>query len=175
MAEDRHDLARFIRDIPDFPQPGVLFRDITTLLKEPAGFGRAIEAMAECYTGERIDAIAGIESRGFIFGAPLAYRLALPFVPVRKFGKLPAATIDEAYDLEYGSATIEVHRDAIAQGARVVVVDDLLATGGTMRATCNLIEKLGAEVAGLAFLIELTFLEGRHRLTEYEITALITY
>jgi adenine phosphoribosyltransferase len=175
MSIDLNTLPSYIRDIPDFPQPGVLFKDITTLLKEPVAFRAVIDAFTERYRDERLDVIAGIESRGFIFGAPLAYALGLPFVPIRKFGKLPADTIEEEYDLEYGTATIEVHRDAIAPGARVLIVDDLLATGGTMRASCNLVEKLGGAVAGLAFLAELTFLNGRARLHDYDITVLITY
>jgi adenine phosphoribosyltransferase len=175
MSSEPRDLAMYIRDIPDFPQPGILFKDITTLLKEPAAFRRVIDLFVERYRGERLDAVAAVESRGFIFAAPLAYLLGLALVPVRKVGKLPGETVAEEYALEYGTATIEVHRDAIAPGARILVVDDLLATGGTMRATCNLIEKLGGEVAGLAFLVELGFLHGRERLDEYPITALITY
>jgi len=175
MAMDVSELTALIRDVPDFPQPGILFKDITTLLKDPAGFRRAIDLFVERYQDEQIQAVAAIESRGFIFGAPLAYALGLSFVPVRKFGKLPAETVEEEYALEYGTATIEIHRDAIAPGARVLIVDDLLATGGTMRATCNLVEKLGGQVVGLAFLVELTFLNGRARLSEYDITALITY
>jgi adenine phosphoribosyltransferase len=169
------ELASLIRDIPDFPKPGILFKDITTLLKEPAAFRAVIDAFSERYRHERLDTIAAVESRGFIFGAPLAYTLGVSFVPVRKMGKLPAETIEEEYALEYGTATIELHRDAIRPGARVLVVDDLLATGGTIRATCNLIEKVGAQVAGLAFLVELSFLNGRERLKGYDITALITY
>lgn len=172
---DTQQLARHIRDIPDFPKPGILFKDITTLLKEPVAFHAAIDALIDRYRHERLDTIAAVESRGFIFGAPLAYALNIGFVPVRKVGKLPADTINEEYALEYGTATIELHRDAFEPGARVLIVDDLLATGGTIRATCNLIEKAGATVAGLAFLVELTFLEGRQRLTGYEITTLVSY
>jgi adenine phosphoribosyltransferase len=175
VALDVSDLAALIRDIPDFPKPGIIFKDITTLLKEPAAFRRVIELFVERYSGERLDAVAAVESRGFIFGAPLAYELGVAFVPVRKLGKLPAETIDEEYALEYGTATIELHRDAIAPGARVLVVDDLLATGGTIRATCNLVEKSGGVVVGLAFLVELTFLSGRSRLAGYNINALISY
>jgi adenine phosphoribosyltransferase len=169
------DLAALVREIPDFPKPGIRFKDITTLLKEPAAFRRAVDLLGERYRTVGLDVIAAVESRGFIFGAPLAYQMGLAFVPVRKVGKLPAATIDEEYALEYGTATIELHRDAIEPGARVLIVDDLLATGGTIRATCNLIEKSGGVVAGLAFLIELSFLKGRERLTGYDITTLITY
>lgn len=175
MSFDASALPTYIRDVPDFPQPGVLFKDITTLLKEPAAFRGVIDLFAARYQDQHIDVVAGIESRGFIFGAPLAYALGVGFVPIRKFGKLPHETVEEAYELEYGSATIEIHRDAIAPGARVVIADDLLATGGTMRASCNLVEKLGGQVAGLAFLAELTFLNGRARLTEYDIAVLITY
>jgi adenine phosphoribosyltransferase len=170
-----HELASYIRDIPDFPKPGILFKDITTLLKEPIAFRAAIDALVARYQTTPIDTIAGVESRGFIFGAPLAYALNIGFVPVRKVGKLPAQTINEEYALEYGTATIELHTDAIQPGARVLVVDDLLATGGTIRATCNLIEKAGATVEGLAFLIELSFLDGRKRLNGYDITALVSY
>ena len=175
MAGDRTHLTALIRDVPDFPKPGILFKDITTLLKDPMAFRQVIDLFAERYRNERLHVIAAVESRGFIFGAPLAYQLGLGFVPVRKMGKLPAETVVEEYALEYGTATIEIHRDAIGPNARVLVVDDLLATGGTIRATCNLIEKLGAEVAGLAFLVELTFLNGRDRLAGYDITTLITY
>ena len=172
---DTQDLAALIRDIPDFPKPGILFKDITPLLKEPAAFRRVIDIFIERYRGAGIDTIAAVESRGFIFGAPLAYELGVAFVPVRKLGKLPAETITEEYDLEYGTAAVELHRDALSPGARVLIVDDLLATGGTIRATCNLIEKVGAEVVGLAFLVELTFLKGRERLQGYDVTALIAY
>jgi adenine phosphoribosyltransferase len=168
-------LARHIRDIPDFPKPGIVFKDITTLLKEPAAFRAAIDALIDRYRDEHLDIVAAVESRGFIFGAPLAYALNIGFVPVRKVGKLPADTINEEYALEYGTATIELHRDAFMPGARVLVVDDLLATGGTIRATCNLIERAGATVVGLAFLVELTFLEGRQRLAGYDITTLVSY
>jgi adenine phosphoribosyltransferase len=174
-AMDTHDLAALIRDVPDFPKPGILFKDITTLLKEPAAFRRVIDIFIERYRDAGIDTIAAVESRGFIFGAPLAYELGVAFVPVRKLGKLPAETITEEYDLEYGTAAVELHRDALSPGARVLIVDDLLATGGTIRATCNLIEKVGAEVVGLAFLVELTFLKGRERLQGYDVTALIAY
>jgi adenine phosphoribosyltransferase len=174
-ALSTQDLASLIRDVPDFPKPGILFKDITTLLKNPDAFRTVVDTFTDRYREARLDAIAAVESRGFIFGAPLAYTLGVPFVPVRKLGKLPADTIEEEYALEYGTATIELHRDAIRPGARVLVVDDLLATGGTIRATCNLLERAGATVAGLAFLVELTFLNGRERLKDYEITALVAY
>ncbi len=175
MSFDVSTLPNYIRDVPDFPQPGVLFKDITTLLKEPVAFRGVVDFFAGHYRDQALDVVAGIESRGFIFGAPLAYVLGVAFVPIRKFGKLPAERVEEAYDLEYGTATIEIHRDAITPGARVLIVDDLLATGGTMRASCNLVERLGGQVVGLAFLAELTFLNGRQRLGEYDITTLITY
>ena len=175
MSFDVSTLPSYIRDVPDFPQPGVLFKDITTLLREPVAFRGVVDFFAKHYHDHALDVVAGIESRGFIFGAPLAYVLGVAFVPIRKFGKLPAERVEEAYELEYGTATIEIHRDAIAPGARVLLVDDLLATGGTMRASCNLVEKLGGQVAGLAFLAELTFLDGRRRLADYPVTTLITY
>ena len=175
MSFDVSTLPNYIRDVPDFPQPGVLFKDITTLLREPVAFRGVVDFFAKHYHDYALDVVAGIESRGFIFGAPLAYVLGVAFVPIRKFGKLPAERVEEAYELEYGTATIEIHRDAITPGARVLIVDDLLATGGTMRASCNLVERLGGEVVGLAFLAELTFLNGRQRLGEYDITTLITY
>ena len=175
MSFDVSTLPTYIRDVPDFPQPGVLFKDITTLLREPVAFRGVVDFLAKHYHDHALDVVAGIESRGFIFGAPLAYVLGVAFVPIRKFGKLPAERVEEAYDLEYGTATIEIHRDAITPGARVLLVDDLLATGGTMRASCNLVERLGGQVVGLAFLAELTFLNGRQRLGEYDITTLITY
>ncbi len=175
MSFDVSTLPNYIRDVPDFPQPGVLFKDITTLLREPVAFRGVVDFFAKHYHDQALDVVAGIESRGFIFGAPLAYVLGVAFVPIRKFGKLPAERVEEAYDLEYGTATIEIHRDAITPGARVLIVDDLLATGGTMRASCNLVERLGGQVVGLAFLAELTFLNGRQRLGEYDITTLITY
>jgi adenine phosphoribosyltransferase len=175
MTESTSHLAALIRDVPDFPKPGIMFKDITTLLKEPTAFRQVIDLFTDRYRGAGLDAVAAVESRGFIFGAPVAYNLGLSFVPVRKVGKLPAETVVEEYALEYGTATIEVHRDAIGPGKRVLIIDDLLATGGTIRATANLIEKLGAEVAGLAFLVELSFLNGRERLRGYDIHALLTY
>ena len=175
MSFDVSTLPNYIRDVADFPQPGVLFKDITTLLREPVAFRGVVDFFAKHYHDHALDVVAGIESRGFIFGAPLAYVLGVAFVPIRKFGKLPAERVEEAYELEYGTATIEIHRDAITPGARVLIVDDLLATGGTMRASCNLVERLGGQVVGLAFLAELTFLNGRQRLAEYDITTLITY
>ena len=169
------DLASTIRGVPDFPIEGILFYDITTLLKNPAALKASIDRLTQNYEEQRIDLIVGMESRGFIFGVPLAYQLGVGFAPVRKPGKLPASSIAESYELEYGSNTLEIHTDAIEKGQRVLVVDDLLATGGTAKATCNLVEKLGGTVAGLAFVIELTFLNGRDKLKGYEIFSLLKY
>jgi adenine phosphoribosyltransferase len=169
------DLRAKIREVPDFPKPGILFYDITTLLKEPAAFAEVIDRMAEPVKDAGIDLVVGMESRGFIFAAPLAYKLGAGFVPVRKLGKLPAETIEVEYDLEYGTATLEVHRDAIETGQRVLIVDDLLATGGTVLGTIELVRRLGGEIAGLSFLVELTALNGREKLSEFAIHTLITY
>jgi adenine phosphoribosyltransferase len=169
------DLARFIRDIPDFPKPGILFRDITPLLGNPEALAAALEAMAAPYRGGGVHAVAGIESRGFIFGTGLARLLGVGFVPIRKPGKLPAEKVREEYQLEYGTDAVEIHRDAVRPGARVLVVDDLLATGGTMAASCSLVERIGGVVAGTSFLIELTFLKGRDRLKGRPIHAVIQY
>ena len=169
------DLASAIRDIPDFPKPGILFKDITPLLRDGALFHEAIDGLAAQVVGRQIDAVVGMESRGFIFGAPIAYKLGVGFVPVRKLGKLPAQTISVEYDLEYGSATLEMHTDALKPGASVLIVDDLLATGGTVAGTIELVKKLGGNIVGLAFLIELQDLHGRDRLAGYEITTLLKY
>jgi adenine phosphoribosyltransferase len=169
------DLRAKIREIPDFPKPGILFYDITTLLKDPASFRQAIDLMLEPYKDERIDIVVGMESRGFIFSAPMAYLLNAGLVPVRKLGKLPAETITVEYALEYGSNTLEIHRDAIEAGQRVLIVDDLLATGGTVRGTIELVERLKAQVVGLAFLVELDFLKGRERLEGRRVTSVVTY
>ncbi len=169
------DLRAKIREVPDFPKPGILFYDITTLLKEPRAFNDVIDRMAEPVMDDRIDLVVGMESRGFIFAAPLAYKLGAGFVPVRKLGKLPADTIEVEYDLEYGTATLEVHRDAIAEGQRVLIVDDLLATGGTVLGTIELVKRLGGEIAGLSFMVELTALHGRDKLGDHPIHTLITY
>lgn len=162
-----------IRDVPDFPQAGVLFRDITPLLADPEAFRLAVDGMAAPFGG--IDHVVAIESRGFILGAPVAYRLGAGLVLVRKSGKLPAATLREDYGLEYGTNTVEIHEDAIRAGERVVIVDDVLATGGTVRAAANLVERLGATVVGVSLLIELSFLGGRERLGSYAVSSLITY
>lgn len=168
-------LKQYIRDIPDFPQPGVLYRDITPLLGNVDAFREVIDTLAARYRDAGVAAIVAVESRGFIFGAPLAYALGVPFVTARKFGKLPYSTIHVAYDLEYGSAAIELHTDALAPGQRTLIVDDLLATGGTTAATVQLVEKLGATVIGVAFVIELTFLNGRARLGDHDVFALLAY
>lgn len=168
-------LAEKIRDVPDFPKPGVLFKDITTLLKDPAAFKQAIDSLALRFEGDRIDKVVAAESRGFIFGAPIAYLLNAGFVPARKLGRLPAQTIRADYTLEYGTNHVEMHTDAIAGGERILVVDDLLATGGTMGASIELVQNLGGEVVALAFLIELTFLGGRKQLAGHRIETLITY
>jgi adenine phosphoribosyltransferase len=169
------DFQKFIRSVPDFPKKGIVFRDITTLLKEPEAYRKTIDAFVSRYRGDAIRKIVSVESRGFIFGSALAYALGAGFVPVRKPGKLPAETVRESYQLEYGSDTLELHRDAIVPGERVLIIDDLLATGGTMVAASALVERLGGTIAGLAFLIELSFLQGRKRLSHYEIFSLISY
>jgi adenine phosphoribosyltransferase len=168
-------LKTLVRTVPDFPKPGILFYDITTLLKDKQGFARLIDALAEHYIGKDIDLVLGIEARGFIFGPALAYRLNAGFVPVRKPRKLPAPTVRVTYDLEYGSDTLEIHQDAIEPGQRVVLVDDLLATGGTMEATVKLVRQLGGEIAGLAFAVELDFLKGRSRFTDLDVFSLLHY
>lgn len=169
------DLKKLVRTVPDFPKPGILFYDITTLLKDKAGFAQLIDALAAHYIEQKIDLILGIEARGFIFGPALAYRLNAGFVPVRKPRKLPAQVTRVTYDLEYGSDTLEIHQDAIHPGQSVVVVDDLLATGGTMEATIKLVRQLGGNIAGLAFAVELDFLKGRDRFPEYDVFSLLHY
>ena len=168
-------LKDYIRDVPDFPTPGILFRDITPLLKDPQAFRSTIDMFAERYADAQIDVIVGIESRGFLFAAPLSYRLGIPFVPIRKQGKLPYDTHKVTYALEYGSDAVEVHVDAISTGSKALIVDDLLATGGTMAASAKLIEQVGGEVAGLAVVIELTDLNGRAMLSGYDVHALVKY
>jgi adenine phosphoribosyltransferase len=169
------DLTRYIRDIPDFPKPGILFKDITPLLAEPKAFQYAIDQLTGHYRNNRIDAVAAAEARGFLFAAPLALQLQKPFVPLRKPGKLPHLTHAFSYELEYGTAELHVHTDAITPGARVLLVDDLLATGGTIAAGGELVRKAGGVVAGCAFLIELTFLGGREKLKPAEVFSLIKY
>jgi adenine phosphoribosyltransferase len=167
------ELERYIRTVKDFPKPGIGFKDITTLLKEPQAFAQVIDLMAAHYQNKKIQKVVGIESRGFIFGAPLALRLSAGYVPARKPKKLPAATVREEYALEYGTDALEMHVDAISKGERVIVVDDLLATGGTARAVGRLVEKLGGELLGFAFLIELDFLRGREKLAGHDVLSLI--
>ena len=164
-----------IRDVPDFPKPGILFKDITPILQDAATFQKVVRYFAKRYSDKKIDRIVGIESRGFIFGAPIAYELGIAFVPIRKQGKLPYKAVQYSYDLEYGSATIEMHIDAVGRGDRVLVMDDLLATGGTAEAACQLVEKQGAEVIECAFVVELEFLKGRNKLAGREIVSLVKY
>lgn len=169
------DLRSAIRTVPDFPKKGIMFRDITTLIKDPALLRAAVDMLADHYRNLNIQAVAAIESRGFILGAPLAYTLGVGFVPIRKPGKLPAAVTREQYSLEYGTDAIEIHNDAIRPSMRVLLHDDLLATGGTMQAACTLVEKLGGTVAGVSFLVELTFLNGRSRLPGRDVYSMIQY
>jgi len=169
------DLKSLIREVPDFPKPGILFYDITTLLKDPVGLHSAVDALANCFVGRKVDSVVGIEARGFIFAPMVAYRLNVGFVPVRKPKKLPAATARATYNLEYGADSLEIHRDAISQGQDVLIIDDLLATGGTAAAVAQLVESLGGTVAGLGFLIELAFLKGRAKLSKYDLHAVLKY
>ena len=175
MDCDRIELKDYIRDIPDWPKKGILFRDITPLLADPKAFRTAVEMMAADYIGKEIQYVAAAEARGFIFGSAVADKLNVGFVPIRKTGKLPFKTESITYDLEYGSNTVEVHKDAVPAGAKVLMVDDLLATGGTIEAACKLIEKIGGQVAGVVFLIELTGLKGIDKLKKYEVKSLIKY
>ena len=175
MTDRTIDLKSFIREIPDWPKKGILFRDITTLLAEPQAFSAAIDALIVDIKEKDVDYVAAVEARGFIFGAAVAAKLGVGFVPIRKKGKLPWQTESISYDLEYGVDTLEVHRDAIPQSRKVLMVDDLLATGGTMAAACRLIEKIGGEVVGIAFLIELAELGGREKLADYKINTIISY
>lgn len=172
---DCEHLKKLIREIPNFPKPGILFYDITTLLKDKLGFATLIDALAEHYIGKDIDLVLGMEARGFIFGPAVAHRLNAGFIPVRKPGKLPAATKKYDYALEYGTNTLEIHEDAIEKGQRVIIVDDLLATGGTAEATAKLAESLGATIAGLGFVVELDFLNPREKLRQYDVFSLLHY
>jgi adenine phosphoribosyltransferase len=165
----------WIRDIPDFPKPGITFKDITPMLGHPGAFREVVDRLAGAFAERSIDTVAAAEARGFIFGAPLALALGAGFVPIRKPGKLPYATIALEYQLEYGSDRLEVHTDAMGPGRRVLLLDDVLATGGTMRACCDLVRQTGAEVVACAFVVELSFLQGRARLEPYEVFSLITY
>jgi len=175
MTNKGIDLEGYIRGIPDWPKKGILFRDITPLLADSRAFAAAVDALCDDFRGEGIEYVAAVEARGFIFGAAVAKALGAGFVPIRKKGKLPFKTESVSYDLEYGTDTLEVHRDAIRKKTRVLMVDDLLATGGTMAAACKLIEKIGGEIAGIAFLIELKELAGRDKLSEYKIHTVISY
>ena len=168
-------VEQYVRSIPDFPQKGIIFRDITTVLQDPKGFKLAIDEMLSMLDGVDFDVVVGTESRGFVFGAPIAYEKGKGFVLVRKKGKLPCETIEESYDLEYGSAEVEIHIDAIKPGQKVVLVDDLIATGGTVEAAIKLIERLGGEVVKVLFLVELAGLKGRERLADYDVKAVISY
>lgn len=170
-----NDLRELIREVPDFPKPGINFYDITTLLKHPDGLRRTVDALAAEFEGEKVDTVIGVEARGFIFAPALAYHLHAGFVPVRKPRKLPAECASISYDLEYGQDTLEIHRDAIGDGHRVIIADDLLATGGTARAVVDLVESLGGTIAGLGFVVELEFLPGRKRLEGYDVRSLIKY
>lgn len=169
------EIKNLIRDVPDFPKKGIVFKDITTLIKDKEGFKYTLDELYNLAKNKGITKVIGIESRGFIFGGALAERLNAGFVPIRKPGKLPAETISESYALEYGTDSIEIHKDAVTKGDKVLLHDDLLATGGTMEAACKLIEKLGAEIVQISFLIELTFLDGRSKLNNYDIYSLIKY
>lgn len=175
MPETNIQLTDYIRAVPDFPKPGILFRDITPLLADTEAFAASVKALAEPFVDSGIDFVAAVEARGFIFGAPVAQALNAGFIPIRKPGKLPYETASVSYDLEYGTDTLEVHTDAVKPGSRVLIVDDLLATGGTMGAACELIKNLGAEIAGITFLVELEALKGREKLEGYSIHTVISY
>ena len=168
-------IEEYVRSIPDFTEPGIIFRDVTSILQDADGLQLAIDSMQACLNDVDVDVIVGTESRGFIFGVPIAYNLHKPFVPVRKKGKLPCETIEKSYDLEYGSATIEMHKDAIKPGQKVAVIDDLIATGGTIEAAIDMIEELGGEVVKVVFLMELAGLKGRERLKDYDVASVICY
>jgi adenine phosphoribosyltransferase len=175
MKDEGIDLKRYIRDIPDWPKEGILFRDITPLLLNPKAFAAAIDAMCADFIEMGIEYVAAVEARGFIFGSAVAEKLGAGFVPIRKKGKLPWRTESVSYDLEYGTDTLEVHSDAVESGGKVLIVDDLLATGGTIAAACELIEKIGGTVAGIVFLVELTDLQGREKIADYKAASIITY
>ena len=175
MATEGIDLERYIRSIPDWPKKGILFRDITPLLADPKAFAAAIDALCAGFTEADIEYVAAVEARGFIFGAAVARKLGVGFVPIRKKGKLPFKTKSVSYDLEYGTDTLEVHNDAIDKGSKVLMVDDLLATGGTMAAACKLIEKIGGQIVAISFLIELGELAGRDKLSRYNVKTVISY
>lgn len=168
-------LKKLIREVPDFPKAGINFYDITTLLKDPTGLEETVDALTEACRGMDIDTVIGIESRGFIFGAPLAYQLGVGFIPVRKPSKLPSETVSVSYELEYGQDSVEMHKDAVGSGQNVLVVDDLLATGGTAKAVADLVKNVGGKVAGFLFVVELDFLKGREKLVGHEVKSLINY
>lgn len=168
-------IEEYVRSIPDFPEPGIIFRDVTSILQDADGFALAVDSMQALLKDVEFDVLAGAESRGFIFGAPLAYNLHKPFVLIRKKGKLPCETIESSYELEYGSATVEMHKDAVSPGQKVVLVDDLIATGGTIEATAKMVEELGGEVVKIIFLMELAGLKGRERLAKYNVDSVIRY
>ena len=164
-----------IRDVPDFPKEGIIFKDITTLIKDPEAFKQAVDILADHYTGQEVDLVVAVEARGYIFGAPIAYKLGAGFIPVRKAGKLPAEKVREEYELEYGTDSVEMHTDAIVPGQKILIVDDLIATGGSAAATVRLVERLGGEVLGIAFLIELAFLKGVEKLKGYDVFTVFEY
>ena len=168
-------IEEYVRSIPDFPEPGIIFRDVTSILQDADGLKLAIDSLQKLLDGVEFDVVVGTESRGFIFGVPIAYNLYKPFVPVRKKGKLPCATVSKSYDLEYGSATVEMHKDSIKPGQKVVIVDDLIATGGTVEASIAMVEELGGEVVKVVFLMELAGLKGRERLKGYDVASVIRY
>jgi adenine phosphoribosyltransferase len=174
-ALDQQSLKRLIREVPDFPKPGILFYDITTLLKDKKGFATLIDQLSEHYLDKDVSLVLGIEARGFIFGPALAYRLNAGFVPIRKPRKLPAEVVRWTYELEYGADTLEIHKDAVQPGQKIIIVDDLLATGGTARACVELVKSLGGEIAGLGFVVELTFLNGRKKFEGYDVFSLLQY
>jgi adenine phosphoribosyltransferase len=171
----KKNVADYVKAIPDYPEKGIIFRDITTVLQDPDGFKLAVDEMLTLVSGVECDVVAGAEARGFILGAPMAYALGKGFVPIRKKGKLPRETVSQSYDLEYGSAEIEIHTDAIKPGEKVILVDDLMATGGTMEASVKLIESLGGEVSKIVFLIELAGLNGREKLKGYDVASVVIY
>ena len=168
-------IEEYVRSIPDFPEPVIIFRDVTSVLQDADGLQLAVDSMQDCLEGVEFDVITGLESRGFIFGVPIAYNLHKPFVPIRKKGKLPCETVSQSYDLEYGSATIEMHKDSIKPGQKVAIVDDLIATGGTIEAAIKLVEELGGEVVKVVFLMELAGLKGREKLAGYDVASVIKY
>ncbi len=168
-------LEKSIRNIPDFPKPGILFRDVTTLIQNKAAFKKAVDLLAKKYKGKKIDKVIGVEARGFIFGAAVAHKIGAGFVPVRKKGKLPFKTISTTYELEYGTDTLEIHQDAVAPGEKVLIIDDLLATGGTVKAVIDLIKQLGGKISGIGFVIELTDLHGKDKFKEYPVYSLVKF